>query len=70
MRLIKECVAITMSPDDRDALREHLIELHNHVEVYLNSRGDVDADSPDGKLMTAMERVYDFCRLLNAGEYA
>ena len=70
MRLIKECIAITMSPDDRKELRAHLIELHDHVEEYFKARGDVDAGSPDGKLMTSMERVYDFCRLLDAGEFA
>ena len=27
-------------------------------------------DASVGKLMAAMERVYDFCRLLEAGEFA
>lgn len=71
MRHIKECVAITMSADDRDELRGHLLTLHGHVEGYFSARTeDVEADTPDAKLMDAMHRVYDLCRLLDAGEYA
>lgn len=71
MKLIKECVTLTMSPQDRDALREHLLTVHSHVEGYFNARTeDVESGTPDAKLMDAMHRIYDLCRLLDAGEYA
>lgn len=71
MKLIKECVTLTMSPEDRDELRENLLTLHSHVEDYFMARDrDVETGTRDAKLMDAMHRVYDLCRLLDAGEYA
>lgn len=70
MKLVKECTALVMSPDDRSNLSDHLGVIWGHLEDHFRSIGDVESGTDAARLMDAMSALETLHRMLNAGEYA
>jgi hypothetical protein len=70
MNIVKDSVTITMSPEAATELMGHLDRAVSYIEDEMKMLGDIDAGTPESRLMDASTALYEFWKKLKASKYA